>query len=437
MGGLELAALLKEKDADVQIVILTGYGNMETAIEGLHLGVFDYIGKADIDMRRLERAVREASERTKLIRVNRDLVARLTESNNRLQALQQVSTALSGEAHQDRVLESLARAARELCGSATARAILFAPSHSDDIVIEAAAGDGAETLVGVRLQPGEGIAATAAKTDRTIAGPDLAGHPAYSRRGDEMPTLLPGFIAAPLQQRDVRGALVVAGRARGEFSAEDEALLGALARQGGVAIDNAASQERSTNFFTHASDMLVNVLEQVDVFYPGHSRGVAAIADMVTRRLGLPEEERRDIHFGALLHDIGKVKLPAELLRSANRGSAADMKALQRHPECGMESLKPISEWAGLLPIVYSHHERWDGTGYPNGIAGEQIPLGARVVGVAEAFDAMTRDTPHGAHRTHEEALAEVEACAGTQFDPRIVRLFVAEYRQHAHRLPK
>jgi DNA-binding NtrC family response regulator len=78
MGGLELAALLKEKDADVQIVILTGYGNMETAIEGLHLGVFDDIGKADIDMRRLERAVREASERTKLIRVNRDLVARLT-----------------------------------------------------------------------------------------------------------------------------------------------------------------------------------------------------------------------------------------------------------------------------------------------------------------------------------------------------------------------
>src|SRR5688572_23759504 len=176
VGGLELAGLIKAKDPDIQVVILTGYGNMETAIEGLQRGIFDYIGKAEIDMQRLERAVREASERTRLTRTNRELVARLTESNARLQALQQVSTALSGEPHQDRVLESLVRAARELSGSATARALLFARSHSDDIVIEAAAGDGAATLIGVRLQPGEGIAALAAETDRTVAGADLARH---------------------------------------------------------------------------------------------------------------------------------------------------------------------------------------------------------------------------------------------------------------------
>jgi len=437
IGGLELAGLLKEKDRDIQVVILTGYGNMETAIEGIHLGVFDYIGKAEIDMRRLERAVREASERARLTRTNRELVSQLTESNARLLALQEVSTVLSGEPHQDRVLESLARTARELSGSATARALLFGASHSDDIVIEAAAGDGVETLVGVRLQPGEGIAAHAAQSGNTLSGTDLAAHPGYSRRGDEMPTLLPGFIAAPLRQGSVRGALVVAGRARGTFTLEDQALLTALARQGGVAIDNAASQERSNNFFTHVSEMLVSVLEQVDVFYSGHSRGVAALADMVTRRLGLPAEERRAIHFGALLHDIGKVMLPSELLRAARRGNAAEMKALQQHPTLGLEMLKPISEWADILPIVHSHHERWDGTGYPNGLSGEQIPLGARVVGLAEAFDAMTRDTPHGAKRTRDQALAELESCAGTQFDPRIVRMFVAEYRLRGHQLPK
>lgn len=436
VGGLELAGLIKEKDPDIQVVILTGYGNMETAIESIQRGIFDYIGKAEIDMRRLERAVREASERTRLTRTNRELVAQLTESNNRLHALQEVSTSLSGEPHQDRVLESLARAAREVAGSATARSLLFARSHSEDIVIEAAAGDGAETLVGVRLQPGEGVAALAAESGRTIAGPDIARHPAYSRRSDEMPTLMPGFIAAPLRQGEIRGALLVAGRTRG-FTAEDEALLAALARQGGVAMDNAASQERSNNFFTHASDMLVNVLEQVDVFYPGHSRGVAALSDMVSRRLGLPVDERRSIHFGALLHDIGKLMLPAELLRSANRGNAAEMDALHQHAALGLEILKPITEWGDLLPIVGAHHERWDGSGYPFGHSGEQIPLGARVVAVADAFDAMTRATPHGARRTPEEALAELESCAGTQFDPRIVRLFVAEYRLHADQLPK
>jgi putative nucleotidyltransferase with HDIG domain len=381
--------------------------------------------------------VREASERARLTRTNRDLVVQLTQSNARLQALQEVSTALSGEPHQDRVLESLARAARELSGSATARAILFAPSHSADIVIEAASGDGAETLVGVRLQPNEGVAATAAQTGRTMTGPDITRHASYSRRCDEMPTLLPGFIAAPLRQGDVRGALVVAGRSRGPFTSEDQALLNALARQGGVAIHNASNLERSNNFFTHASEMLVNVLEQVDVFYPGHSRGVAALADMVTRRLGLPPEERRAIHFGALLHDIGKLMLPSELLRSASRGNPAEMKALRQHATFGLEILKPITEWADLLPVVHSHHERWDGTGYPQGHAGEHIPLGARVVAVADAFDAMTRATPHGARRTVDEALAELEACSGTQFDPKVVRLFVAEYRQHADQLPK
>lgn len=437
IGGIELAGLLKEKDPDIQIVILTGYGNMETAIEGLHLGVFDYIGKAEIDMRRLERAVREASERTRLIRTNRELVGRLRESNDRLKALQEVSTALSGEPHQDRVLESLARSARELTSSATARAMLFAPSHSDDIVIEAAAGDGAETLVGVRLQPGEGIAALAASSGAAVSGTSIDRHASYSRRCDEMPTLLPGFIAAPLRQGQIRGALVVAGRAGGAFTPEDVALLGALARQGEVAIDNAANKERSNNFFTHASDMLVGMLEQMDKFYPGHSRSVAALSDMVTRRLGVPEAERRSIHYGALLHDIGKLKLRPALLSSFDPVDADEMKELHQHPTFGLEILKPITEWADLLPIVNAHHERWDGAGYPFGHAGEQIPLGARVVAVADAFDAMTRATPHGAKRSVEEALAELEACAGTQFDPKIVRMFVAEYRLRAHQLPK
>jgi putative nucleotidyltransferase with HDIG domain len=437
MNGLELAGLLKARDPDLQVLILTGYGDMESAIEGIHQGVFDFMGKTDIDMRRLERAVREAAERTRLTRTNRDLVARLTASNQRLHALQQASTQLSREPHQDRVLESLARTARDLTGAATARAVLFARGHSGDLVVTAAAGDGAETLVGARVQPGEGVLATAATENRVVAGPDLPRHPGYSRRADEMPTLLPGFIAAPLRHGSVEGALVVAGRVRGSFSPDDERLLAALAVQGGVAVDNASNQERFANFFTHASDMLITVLEQLDVYYRGHSRATAALADMVTRRLGMTPEERRNVHYAALLHDIGKVMVPGDVLRASRKSTAEDMEEIRKHPAYGMEILKPIMLWEPVLPIVHMHHEWWDGRGYPTGMAGEQIPLGARVVSVAEAFDAMTRRTPHRDPRTPEEALAELEACAGTQFDPRIVRLFVSEYRQHGDQLPK
>jgi HD-GYP domain-containing protein (c-di-GMP phosphodiesterase class II) len=156
---------------------------------------------------------------------------------------------------------------------------------------------------------------------------------------------------------------------------------------------------------------------------------------MLTRRLGLADEERGTIHFAALLHDIGKLMLGPEILSQDGKMSDEAWKLMREHPTRGLEILRPITRWEGLLPIVHAHHERWDGKGYPRELAGEAIPLGARIVGVAEAFDVMTRRTPQGPRRRPEEALAELEACAGTQFDPRIARLFVAEYRTNAARL--
>jgi HD-GYP domain-containing protein (c-di-GMP phosphodiesterase class II) len=157
---------------------------------------------------------------------------------------------------------------------------------------------------------------------------------------------------------------------------------------------------------------------------------------MVTRRLGLDDAQRRAIHFAALLHDIGKVLVDPAIVRG-HRVSEGDafFQQMREHPALGVRLLKPITMWEDILPAIHLHHERWDGGGYPLGQAGEQIPLGARIIAVADAFDAMTRDTPHGARRTPDEAITELEACAGSQFDPRIVRLFVAEYRGRGHQL--
>jgi HD-GYP domain-containing protein (c-di-GMP phosphodiesterase class II) len=153
---------------------------------------------------------------------------------------------------------------------------------------------------------------------------------------------------------------------------------------------------------------------------------------MITRRLGLPDEERRNIHFAALLHDMGKLLIPPDVLQSPTYRNEEDRALLRSHPILAVELLKPITAWEEILPMIHAHHERWDGKGYPLGIAGEAIPLGGRIIAVAEAFDAMTRRRAHGPLRGAPEALAELEAFAGTQFDPRIVRLFVAEYRQSA-----
>ena len=144
----------------------------------------------------------------------------------------------------------------------------------------------------------------------------------------------------------------------------------------------------------------------------------------------MSDAERRDVHFAALLHDIGKLLVPPEILRAPDYSSERDRDILRSHPTLALDMLKHITVWEEILPMIHAHHERWDGKGYPLGIAGEAIPLGARIIAVAESFDAMTHRKAHGPARTPAEGLLELEAFAGTQFDPKIVRLFVLEYRQ-------
>lgn len=435
-GGLELGDRIKAASPDTEVLILTGHADLDSAIQGIKHRVFDYIEKTKLDVPRLGQVIKDATERSRLTRANRQLQERVAEMNRRLQALVDVSARLAAEPHQDRLLETLVRAARELMRSEASRALLFGRTHGEGWVIEAGAGDGVESVKGARLRAGEGLARAAAESGQPVVAGIAKQDARYSHRCDEMRTRLPGYLAAPMRLGTITGALVVAGGTEGEYTAEDQQLLFALARQGAAALENATAQANAVNFFTHTSDILVSCLEAMDVFYPGHSRGVAALADMVTRRLGMSDAERRSVHYASLLHDIGKMMIDPEVLRQKGPITAEARKAMEEHPALGMQLLKPITLWEDVLPIIHSHHERWDGGGYPMGQKGEEIPLGARVIAIADAFDAMTRVTPHGKHRSADEALVELEGCAGAQFDPRIVRLFVAEYRERRHQIP-
>jgi putative nucleotidyltransferase with HDIG domain len=434
MGGIELSEKIKQVSPDTQVLILTGQGDMGSAIDGLRHGIVDYLQKADLDIPRLTRAVSDAGERSRLTRENRELLTRLQETNRLLKALHDVAAGIAGEPHMDRVLERLIVAAKILCHATVGRVLLFGRTHGDELVIESGAGEGSDAVRGARLHAQEGIATLAASDNQALLVPNAREHPRYSHRCDDLPAARPGLVCAPLRHGGVYGAVCVAGPAEGQFTVEDRDLLSILARQAAVGIDNALNHERSLNFFTHTSDILVSLLEHLDIFYPGHSRGVAALSDMLTRRMGMTDDERRHVHFAALLHDIGKILVDPAVLKAV-KFTEEGRRAIQEHAALGVQLLKPISMWEDLLPLIHSHHERWDGKGYPRGLAGEDIPVGARVIAIADAFDAMIRSTPHGAHRTPEEGLTELQAFAGSQFDPRIVSLFVAEYRQRGHQI--
>jgi diguanylate cyclase (GGDEF)-like protein/putative nucleotidyltransferase with HDIG domain len=185
----------------------------------------------------------------------------------------------------------------------------------------------------------------------------------------------------------------------------------------------ASGVDRAARFRAAAS--LARAVDSRDAYTGSHSERVALLAGEIAESLGLSTDETELIRLAASLHDLGKLAIPEEILRKPAALTDPERLVLERHPQIGhrmLESLgvEPIAEW------VLHHHERWDGGGYPTGLGGEEIPIGARVIFVADAFDAMTSNRLYRPALSHVEALAEVERCSGTQFDPDVVTAFLA-----------
>jgi diguanylate cyclase (GGDEF)-like protein len=186
----------------------------------------------------------------------------------------------------------------------------------------------------------------------------------------------------------------------------------------------ARGSDRAARF--RAASSLARAVDARDAHADGHSSRVAELAADIARRMGLSAEEVELTRLAGSLHDLGKLAIPEEILRKPGPLSEEERLVLERHPQIGyrmLESLgvEPIASW------VLHHHERWDGAGYPDGLPGEEIPLGARILFVADAYDAMTSQRAYRSRLTEEEALVELEQCADSQFDPAVVRAFAEE----------
>jgi HD-GYP domain-containing protein (c-di-GMP phosphodiesterase class II) len=167
---------------------------------------------------------------------------------------------------------------------------------------------------------------------------------------------------------------------------------------------------------------LVEALEAKDPYIKEHLRAVSGLAMRIGSEISLPGEQMEALASGALLHDVGKIGIPDRILQKSGRLTEEEYAEIKRHPLLGVSILTPATDLASALPVVRHHHERFDGKGYPDGLRGEDIPLIARIVSVADAFDSMIRDRPYGYGISRKAALREIEENAGTQFDPLIVR---------------
>jgi HD-GYP domain-containing protein (c-di-GMP phosphodiesterase class II) len=198
--------------------------------------------------------------------------------------------------------------------------------------------------------------------------------------------------------------------------------LRALVEQRGERRNDAAPAAEQTVEFL---EVLAETIETKDRFMRGHARRVAFYAGLIADRLDLGVEIQERVRISAFLHDLGKVGVPTDLLLRAGALEPGEREIVERHPVIGAHLLKPL-DLPYVIPVaIRHHHEWWDGSGYPDGLAGEEIPLEARIIAVADAFDAMTCDRPYRQALRREVVIAEFKRYAGIQFDPTLSRIFL------------
>ncbi len=243
---------------------------------------------------------------------------------------------------------------------------------------------------------------------------------------EEFPELSSLMICPIAGKVKVIGAIVVGDKDSGEeFYSNDSKLLSAIAVQAGLAIENAFLHDELESLLLGAIRSLVKALEATSYWTAGHTERVTEYSIGIAGVMELGKEMLEKLRICALLHDIGKIATPKEILNKKDGLEVVEWEEIKRHPGLGAEILTELRQFSEIILSIKYHHEHWDGRKGIYGVKREEIPLMARILAVADAFDAMTSDRPYRKRKSKEEAINEVIRCSGTQFDPEVVEAFL------------
>ena len=260
--------------------------------------------------------------------------------------------------------------------------------------------------------------------DTVVMGDDdTRGIPMAARESE----LFHNCAAVPVALRGtVSGVIVVADKPRGRFDERDIEMLLHVGDQAAVAVDNADLHRELERVYVGTVGMLADAVEAKDPYTRGHCERVSRLARLTAERLGLDDEQRRVVCLAALLHDVGKIAVSDGILNKPGPLLPEERDVVRAHARVGHDLLRSLPALRDVAETVLHHHEAWDGSGYPEGRAGEAIPIGARVVAVIDAFCAMLDRRSYKPELTLDAARDELRRCAGTQFDPAVVDALLA-----------
>jgi HD-GYP domain-containing protein (c-di-GMP phosphodiesterase class II) len=295
----------------------------------------------------------------------------------------------------------------------------------DDGVLRLVAGRGplAEVMTEFLLveQPvSEGVNGRVARTGVTALVSDTRADSDYVERDPQTDPRSELSVAIVVDGR-VWGVLNIEAVEPGAFREADAVLVETIVASLGGAVHRAELIADLERAFTTTLAALTSTVEAKDDYTSAHGQDVAGLSERVALRIGLTVAEARDVGYAAMLHDVGKIAVPSEILLKPGPLSEAEWVLMRSHAAIGGELVSRIDAFAHLAPAVRASHERWDGGGYPDGLAGEEIPLAARIITACDTYDAIVTDRPYRPARTPVQALAELRRVAGEQLDERVV----------------
>jgi len=456
ISGIELIKSVKAASPDTATVLITGYATVETAVKALRYGADDYVTKP-FNIEELRKVVSRGLESKQLRERNHDLVTMLQSANRELkrhknelkhevvrtseslldtnsrleQRVQQLKTimkvteAITSILDLSRLLDFCLRLLGREMQVENSSLMLMQPG-GQRLVVEASYGPRAEQVMNKERKLGDGVAGWVAEYKEPLLIEDVDSTPAFAT---EFSPQYPGksFLCVPLSLKErTLGVLNLTGKTNGEpFTEQDRDFVCAIAGQIAVAIENAGLYDTIQQNSLSAVQALADSLEARDPYTSGHSARVTDYAVRMAKTLDVSAPSIDTLRYACRLHDIGKLGISEAILHKSRELSEDEWAMIKEHPTKGERIVGSLGFLNRAQPIVRHHHERWDGTGYPDGLKGEEIPFLTRILTVADAYDAMTSQRPYRFAMSRKEALAELDVAASKQFDPAVVRQFV------------
>ena len=357
---------------------------------------------------------------------------RIEEKTERLALLSQLGQILNSTLDHKEVRRRAMEAATQLM-KAEVGSLLLIDEEKRQLCFEVALGDQEETIKKITLNIGEGIAGWVAENGDPLIVNAPEKDSRFFRGVDERTEFKTrNIICVPVKVKEKTiGVLEAINKKEGEdFDEEDVSLFTSLADQVAIALDNARLYQELEDMFFQTAESLADAIEKRDPYTGGHTQRVTAYSLATAKHLPLKPMEMKWLKISAVLHDIGKIGIDDQILRKPDRLNPEEYNAIKQHTDMGAEIIDHIKQLKNIIPGVKYHHEQLDGTGYPEGLKGEKIPIIAKIVSVADTYDAMTTDRPYRRGLSKELAIKELRRCSGTQFDKEVVEAFVKAYEK-------